>query len=110
MKQRIVEKLADLSKADSPEPVDSDMLKGIAYLSEFSEQLNVDPREIGKAARTALSALLNQYSDFHVSTIDSFFQTILRTLHMSQTSTTPTRWRLTPTTLPQPLSTPPSTT
>jgi len=79
MKQRIVEKLADLSKADSPEPVDSDMLKGIAYLSEFSEQLNVDPREIGKAARTALSALLNQYSDFHVSTIDSFFQTILRT-------------------------------
>ncbi len=79
MKQRIVEKLADLSRAESEYPLSEDDRKSITYLDDFTEQLGVDYKEIGHAATEALSVLLNEYSDFKVSTIDSFFQTVLRT-------------------------------
>ncbi|MDE5976011.1 MAG: UvrD-helicase domain-containing protein, partial [Muribaculaceae bacterium] len=79
MKQRIVEKLADMARADGLSPVPQQMLDSVAYLKEFSETLDTDPANVGKAAKEALSVLLNDYSDFKVSTIDSFFQTVLRT-------------------------------
>lgn len=78
MKQRIVAKLAEISTAASGE-VTEEMLSEIAYLKDFSKELNVSPQSIGKACGEALSALLNDYSGFRVSTIDSFFQSILRT-------------------------------
>lgn len=78
MKQRIVEKLADLASAAHKNSGDPS-LKEIPYLMDFASVLNTTPQEIGKACETALSVLLNDYSDFRVSTIDSFFQTILRT-------------------------------
>ncbi|MDE6096151.1 MAG: UvrD-helicase domain-containing protein [Muribaculaceae bacterium] len=78
MKQRIVAKLADLSRA-ADEPVTNEMLSSVAYLKDFSSDLNVSPQNIGIACKEALSALLNDYSAFRVSTIDSFFQSILRT-------------------------------
>lgn len=79
MKQRIVEKLAALARADGSEPVEREALAKTDYLKEFSESLGIGIEAVGKAAREALAVLLNDYSDFKVSTIDSFFQTILRT-------------------------------
>lgn len=78
MKQRIVAKLADLSRAANEEITD-ELLKSVAYLKDFSDDLNASPQAVGIACREALSVLLNEYSDFRVSTIDSFFQSILRT-------------------------------
>lgn len=79
MKQRIVDKLADLAKANREAPMTPEELKDIAYLDDFAKALNTDHRNIGRTAARALSVLLNDYSDFNVSTIDSFFQSILRT-------------------------------
>ncbi len=92
MKQRIVDKQAALAKADGKDGVDAAILRKTDYLKDFHEELSGEKipdgfpfestelaRRIGEAARTALSELLNEYSDFKVSTIDSFFQTVLRT-------------------------------
>lgn len=79
MKQRIVERLADLTKAYADTPLSKKEIEDIKYLEDFAGQLNVTYKEIGRAAKDALSVLLNNYSDFKVSTIDSFFQTVLRT-------------------------------
>ncbi|MDE7160169.1 MAG: UvrD-helicase domain-containing protein [Muribaculaceae bacterium] len=75
MKQRIVDKLAALAGACAP---DRDPLRA-DYMKEFCETLGVTPQQVSEAASAALNALLNDYGDFHVSTIDSFFQTVLRT-------------------------------
>lgn len=79
MKARIVEKLAALSLAADPRNVTEEYIENTDYLKEFSNELKVGYTEIGKVCSSALSILLNNYSDFRVSTIDSFFQTILRT-------------------------------
>lgn len=79
MKLRIVDKLADLARVYTDQPLSPDELKKINYISEFSHSLHTNPINIGKAASIALSVILNDYSEFKVSTIDSFFQTILRT-------------------------------
>lgn len=87
MKQRIVENLAGLTNAiNLPDPdlghlsdTGKFMMKHVAYLRDFCHDLNASPASVGKAAKAALAVLLNDYSDFRVSTIDSFFQTILRT-------------------------------
>ena len=42
--------------------------------------INLEPGELRKRAKKALSAILHDYSHFRVETIDSFFQSILRTL------------------------------
>ncbi|MDE6753514.1 MAG: UvrD-helicase domain-containing protein [Muribaculaceae bacterium] len=79
MKQRIVEKLAALAGAANPDLLTPQMLSSTDYLKEFAETLGVAPEKVGIAAKEALSILLNDYSDFRVSTIDSFFQSVLRT-------------------------------
>ncbi len=79
MKQRIVQKLSDLTKAFTEYPLPKTQIDSITYLNDFSRMLQVEYQEVGRAAKDALSVLLNNYSDFKVSTIDSFFQTVLRT-------------------------------
>lgn len=77
MKERIVDNLSKLAEAANPD-LTPEKLKKIDYLEYFCKELNVNPQVIGETASTALSLLLNHYSDFKVSTIDSFFQEILR--------------------------------
>lgn len=72
MKQRIVEKLAAIAAyAGSGKSPD--------YLDEFSDLLGVPKNEICHTCAIALKTLLNRFGDFNVSTIDSFFQSVLRT-------------------------------
>ena len=68
MKQRIVKELHRLSQPG----VKSDYLKG------FMQESGLDEDSVRLLARLALNELLFDYSNFNVSTIDSFFQTILR--------------------------------
>ena len=77
MQLRIVDKLAALAA----QPVDG---KAPDYMEDFLADLNIGDmsatrEQIRETCRRALSLLLNGYSDFHVSTIDSFFQQVLRT-------------------------------
>ncbi len=74
MKLRIVEKLNTLASWTPDIP-----LSKIDYLQEFSEQFECSPQEIASVCKYALKVLLTDYGDFKVSTIDSFFQTVLRT-------------------------------
>ncbi len=71
MKQRIVAALDALAY----DPMNPDT----PYIAEFAKEFHASPEKISAAARKALTILLNEYSDFQVSTIDSFFQTVLRT-------------------------------
>ena len=68
MKQRIVKELDLISKQSS----ESDHLKNLAKTFGTTEE------KVAKSASTALFHILSDYSNFNVSTIDSFFQTILR--------------------------------
>lgn len=73
MQMRIIDKLDDLANyngsADKPD-----------YIDDFMREFNVPVQTISEIAGKALKCLLNNYSDFNVSTIDSFFQLVLRTL------------------------------
>jgi ATP-dependent exoDNAse (exonuclease V) beta subunit len=68
MKDRIVGELYKLSLPET----DSD------YLEEFMSESGMDEASVRELARLALNELLFDYSNFNVSTIDSFFQSILR--------------------------------
>ena len=68
MKQRIVNELHRLSQPG----VKSD------YLAGFIEESQLDEDTVRWLARQALNELLFDYSNFNVSTIDSFFHSILR--------------------------------
>lgn len=78
MKQRILNNLMHLSKASDNELTEK-LIDSIPYLRDFHELFNKDYQEIGKASAFALKTILNNYSSFKISTIDSFFQEILRT-------------------------------
>lgn len=85
MQSRIVEKLNALAypkiNYNSPgyDPDDKERPKAPDYQQQFCEELGVTPETLALRCRTALSVMLNHYSDFQVSTIDAFFQTVLRT-------------------------------
>lgn len=79
MKTRIVEKLAALSLATNEDNLTDEFVKGTDYLNEFANLLHASFVEIGNVCKHALLSLLNNYSLFHISTIDAFFQEILRT-------------------------------
>ncbi len=68
MKDRIVKELYRLAQDGMP----SD------YLDVFMSESGLDERAVRSLARQALHELLFDYSHFNVSTIDSFFQIILR--------------------------------
>ncbi len=74
MKLRIVEKLNSLASWTPAIPITK-----VDYLKEFTEQFECSPQEIASVCKYALKVLLTDYGDFKVSTIDSFFQTVLRT-------------------------------
>lgn len=78
MKQRIVEKLSALSLASEPSLINEKFIAKTDYLADFAKELNTDYQKIGETAKHAISILLNKYSDFRISTIDAFFQEILR--------------------------------
>ena len=73
MKRRIVHELAVLAGMErgwtSPSP----------YLGEMVSELGCTPADIADRAATALRDLLHDFGFFNVSTIDSFFQSVLRT-------------------------------
>ncbi|MBO4446703.1 MAG: UvrD-helicase domain-containing protein, partial [Bacteroidales bacterium] len=68
MKNRILEELFRLGY----EPEKS------GHLAILSKSIGVDEGEIQKRAREALNDILNDYGSFAVSTIDKFFQQVLR--------------------------------
>lgn len=72
MKQRIISKLFDLSLTDTPE-------EKTDYLQDFMTEFGATRLQIAQRCKAALKYLLLNYSDFNVSTIDAFFQTVLRT-------------------------------
>lgn len=69
MKQRIIAQVAQLanSPADSP------------YVGKLTKLYKCSAAELQQSAAAAMAELLLDYSSFNVSTIDSFFQSVLRT-------------------------------
>ncbi|MCH5224485.1 MAG: UvrD-helicase domain-containing protein [Muribaculaceae bacterium] len=79
MKIRIVDNLSLLSQAAGRSSFDPAFLKATPYLKEFHEITGAPYDKIGEASASALKVILNNFSQFKISTIDSFFQEILRT-------------------------------
>lgn len=73
MKQRIVRELAILAQSPSTQGEKSN------YASMLVREFGCTPQQLTAAANTALNDLLNDFTFFNVSTIDAFFQTVLRT-------------------------------
>lgn len=73
MKQRILHELARLGGCEPRWTKNSD------YAPDLINELHCTPDELRHAAANALTALVMDYNFFNISTIDSFFQTILRT-------------------------------
>ena len=69
MTTRIIKELSLLSEADG---------KGSGHLEYLTKLYATDAARISEAARRALTDLLFNFSWFNVSTIDSFFQNVLR--------------------------------
>ncbi len=74
MKLRIVAKLNALANWTPDIPIEN-----TDYLKDFIKEFECSGQEIAAHCRYALTVLLTDYSDFKVSTIDSFFQGVLRT-------------------------------
>lgn len=72
MKSRILKELHGLT--EMPAPGQKDANYAAALMAEFS----CTRQQLAQAASKALRALLNDYGAFNVSTIDAFFQSILR--------------------------------
>lgn len=82
MQQRIVSRLDDLAHIKPVYALDDKgnrYIKSPEYMRDFVDDLKVSPDRIAGVAAMALHILLENYSDFKVSTIDSFFQLVLRT-------------------------------
>ncbi|MCM1484147.1 MAG: UvrD-helicase domain-containing protein [Muribaculaceae bacterium] len=73
MKRRIVHELAVLAG------MEPDWDEKSPYLKDLITEFKCSESALKDAARNALRQLLFDFSYFHVSTIDAFFQTILRT-------------------------------
>ncbi len=72
MAQRIISELAILARNQAAKGTKSD------YLDDFIEMFGCTEDELVAASQEALFTLLSDYNYFNVSTIDSFFQTVLR--------------------------------
>jgi len=73
MKGRIIRELDALARGPRPDGGDA------AYAGRLTRELDCPRERLTAAARHALHELLHDYGSFNVSTIDSFFQTVLRT-------------------------------
>ncbi len=72
MKSRIIKELDALCHI----PADD---KDAPYAAQLISEFGCTREELASVAKSALSGLLYDYSAFNISTIDAFFQTILRT-------------------------------
>lgn len=75
MRTRIVDALAALAYCDVSNPK---AVEKTEYMQYFTQLFDASPKAVSNAALRALHEVLEHYSFFQVSTIDSFFQTILR--------------------------------
>ncbi len=74
MKERVIQVLDDISDQNGPlKPANQTLLKSLA------EELNIPIIQIKNRAAKTLSAILHQYSDFAIGTIDSFMHRVVRT-------------------------------
>ena len=67
MKSRILEKLFQISVNETND-----------YVTELMEKFQLTEKQVRQRAKVLLSYLLHDFSNFSVSTIDSFFQKIIR--------------------------------
>ncbi len=67
MKSRILEKLFEISTRQTDD-----------YVDELTSHFQIKEQEVRQRANVLLSYLLHDFSNFSVSTIDSFFQKIIR--------------------------------
>lgn len=82
MQMRIVDSLYNLAHKQPEYKINKKGRKVIVkpdYMQDFIDELGLSIPEIQKISASALEVLLENYSDFNVSTIDSFFQQVLRT-------------------------------
>ena len=81
MQQRIVGSLFSLANQPLEWKTDNGrrVIRKPEYMQDFLDELGESATRIAAAAGKALGLLLENYSDFNVSTIDSFFQQVLRT-------------------------------
>lgn len=75
MKSRILQNLKELSHPEAYAKKNTIT----ALLPELSTALNLSPEQITQQAQEVLRLILHQYSDFAISTIDSFVQQVIRT-------------------------------
>lgn len=74
MKERVIHVLRQISQPGGPvRPADRVLLELLA------EELQLDKPEIARRAGRILSAILHQYADFSIGTIDSFMHRVVRT-------------------------------
>lgn len=73
MKKRIVKELDLLAGTPERGEKDSD------FAPRLCKEFGCDRQQLAESAAKALEELLDTYSDFNVTTIDSFFQRVLRT-------------------------------
>lgn len=73
MKRRIIKELYSLSVIPVPGAKDAE------YSRRLCDEFGCNRRQLAQSAAKALEELLDTYSDFNVTTIDSFFQRVLRT-------------------------------
>lgn len=75
MKDRILQNLEMLSNPNYPDGKERD-----EYLNQLASRLCISPDLVAKRANVVYANLLHDYSHFHIQTIDSFFQSVLRNL------------------------------
>ena len=71
MKERILSQLYGIAKGD---------IGSKAYLDKICAELEMSPEVVRKKAGEALTWMIHDYSRFQVTTIDSFFQMVMRNL------------------------------
>ena len=74
MKERVIHVLHDIAAANGPEKESNKVL-----LQTISEEIKVPKLQVKLRAEKTLSAILHQYSDFSIGTIDSFMHRVVRT-------------------------------
>lgn len=72
MKERVISALAKLSKEKNEEGYDA------AYLADIAEATGLSETDLRTRAKAVFEAILHNYSDFAISTIDSFVHRVVR--------------------------------
>lgn len=78
MKQRIIEELEELAHNTTKSDFYRDFAQDREEHPEQWGDQTLDPQQLAQAAQNALAGILHNYAAFNVSTIDAFFQSVLR--------------------------------